>query len=134
MTDQTTAGEKVDAIAANTQHRVDQVAGSANEAIVSAQRVTHQALDGLARAVSELRQSAAPLLNGAADDLSLLAQRGLNSVRNGSRELRDQARRATQSTETYIQGEPFKSVLIAAATGAALMALIALLAPSRDRR
>jgi ElaB/YqjD/DUF883 family membrane-anchored ribosome-binding protein len=34
----------------------------------------------------------------------------------------------------YVRAEPVKAVLIAAATGAALMALVGLMSRSRDRR
>jgi ElaB/YqjD/DUF883 family membrane-anchored ribosome-binding protein len=40
--------------------------------------------------------------------------------------------RATDSTVNYIKDEPLKAMLIAAATGAALMALMALLNRSRQ--
>jgi ElaB/YqjD/DUF883 family membrane-anchored ribosome-binding protein len=45
--------------------------------------------------------------------------------------LRDQAMRAGTNTTHYIRAEPVKSVLMAAATGAALMALVSLLNRSR---
>jgi ElaB/YqjD/DUF883 family membrane-anchored ribosome-binding protein len=41
--------------------------------------------------------------------------------------------RVGDSTALYIKDEPLKAMLIAAAAGAALMALVGLLARSRDR-
>lgn len=101
----------------------DQAAQSATHAIQSTQRVANEALDSLAGSVQDLRHQA-----------SALAHRGADSVRDTSRQLRDQALRASDNTLNYIKDEPIKSVLIAAATGAALMALISLMASSRDRR
>jgi len=55
-----------------------------------------------------------------------VASDALDSVRDTSRQLRDKAQHASDSTVRYIRDDPVKSVLIAAATGAALMALISL--------
>ena len=101
----------------------DQAAESATQAIKSTQRMTHEALDSLAGSVQDLRQQA-----------SALAHRGVDSVRDTSQQLRDKALRASDNTLNYIKDEPIKSVLIAAATGAALMALISMMVSSRDRR
>jgi len=100
-------------------------ATSADLATRSAQR--------LARGMRELRDSAAPLLDGTGDRLGTLSRRGLDAVRRRSVRLQDQALHASDSTLHYIRGEPVKSVLIAAAAGAALMALFTLMIPARDR-
>ena len=69
------------------------------------------------------------------DKAGNLAQRGLNAVQgavhDGALQLRDQASDVTDTTVRYIQTEPFKAVLIAAATGAALMALVSMVSRSR---
>jgi hypothetical protein len=44
--------------------------------------------------------------------------------------LRDKALRASDNTVGYIKDEPVKAMLIAAATGAALMALVSLITRS----
>ena len=100
----------------------DRAAQSADHAIKSTQRVANDALDGLAGTVEDMRQQA-----------TALAQRGMDSVRDTSQQLRDRARRASDSTVNYIKDEPLKAILIAAATGAALMALVSLMSRSRDR-
>ena len=83
---------------------VDQAAQSADHAIKSTQRVANDALDSLA-----------------------------GSVRETSQQLRDQAYRASDNTVNYIKDEPVKAILIAAAMGAALMALVSLISHSRGR-
>ena len=50
-----------------------------------------------------------------------------------SHQLRLKAEHASESTVNYIRHEPIKSILIAAATGAALMALISLISGNRHR-
>ena len=57
----------------------------------------------------------------------------LDSVRDSSRQLRNKAQHASDSTVRYIRDDPVKAVLIAAATGAALMALVSLVSHSGDR-
>ena len=61
------------------------------------------------------------------------AKRGVAAVRSGSRQVLDQAHHASDTTVSYIRHEPVKSMLIAAATGAALMALVGLMTRPRDR-
>lgn len=57
----------------------------------------------------------------------------LDSVRDSSRQLRNKAQAASDSTVRYIRDDPVKAMLIAAATGAALMALVSLMSHSGDR-
>ncbi len=109
----------------------DQAAHSADNAIRSTQQVANHAFDGLAVKVQDVRDQATPLLNRASEQASALAQRGLDAVRDSSQQLRDKAVRASDTTVQYIKDEPVKAMLIAAATGAALMALVSLMGRSR---
>lgn len=111
---------------------VDQAAQSADNAIKSTQQVANQALDSLAGSVQDARQQVSPLLNRASEQASALAQRGIDAVRNGSQQLRQTALQASDTTAGYIKNDPIKAVLIAAATGAALMALVSLISRSRS--
>ncbi|HEY4082443.1 MAG TPA: hypothetical protein VGM81_17265 [Burkholderiaceae bacterium] len=65
-----------------------------------------------------------PMLDRAVDQAAAMAQRGADAVR-------EQARNASDSTVTYIRAEPVKAVLIAAATGAALVTMISFFTRSR---
>jgi ElaB/YqjD/DUF883 family membrane-anchored ribosome-binding protein len=80
---------------------VDKAADSAEQALNSMQRVGQQA--------------------------QLLAQRGLDEVRQQSHRLEDHAHRLSDSAANYVRQDPLKAVLIAAAAGAGLMALLGLL-------
>jgi ElaB/YqjD/DUF883 family membrane-anchored ribosome-binding protein len=51
----------------------------------------------------------------------------MDTVRDRSLQLRDQAQRASDGTVSYIRDEPVKAVLIAAAAGAIVVALMGLL-------
>ena len=116
-----------------TTKLADQAAHSADVAIRATQRVANGALDNLAKSVEGLRQEAAPLLDRANEQAHALAQRGMDAVRDGTHQVRERALRASDATTAYIQHDPLKSVLIAAAAGAALMALIGLMTRSHGR-
>jgi ElaB/YqjD/DUF883 family membrane-anchored ribosome-binding protein len=73
------------------------------------------------------------LANGALDDMSHAIDHGVDSARHATLQVRDTARRVGQDTTNAIRHDPVKSVLIAAATGAALMALVGLLTRSISR-
>ena len=110
----------------------DSAAVSAQSAIRSTQRLANQALDGMAGTVADLRAEAAPMIRSATDKVSELTQRGVDKVRHGSQQLVDGAHQASARTRDYVQHEPVKALLIAAATGAALMALLSMMRGSRS--
>ncbi len=97
-------------VAENTSNLLDRAAATAD-----------QALDGLQNQVHSLKA-----------DANQLSQRGLQAVREGTQQLRDRAHQASDQTLHYVKAEPVKSLLIAAATGAALVALIGLMSRSRN--
>ncbi len=82
---------------------------------------------------NDLIDRAATATDQAATQALDAARRGVAAVRSGSRQVLDQAHHASDSTVSYIRQEPVKSMLIAAATGAALMALVGLMTRPRDR-
>ena len=90
-----------------------------------------ESLNHLAESAQASAHDAAHLLNRAADHAGEIAQRSLDAVRGGSRQLREHARHAGNETRTWVRDEPVKSLLIAAATGAVLTLLIGLLGRSR---
>jgi ElaB/YqjD/DUF883 family membrane-anchored ribosome-binding protein len=73
---------------------MDQAGHSADVALGATQRMTNEAVEGAAR-----------------------------SLQTASREIRNSAHHASDNTAAYVRHEPIKSILIAAAAGAALMAL-----------
>ena len=111
----------------------DAVAQSADHAIKATQRVANEALDSLAVSVQAVHHQTAPLLERASADAEAVVKRGVDALRDTAKQLRQTARRASETTVNYVRHEPVKAMLIAAATGAALMALISLMNRSRDR-
>jgi ElaB/YqjD/DUF883 family membrane-anchored ribosome-binding protein len=110
----------------------DDAADMADTAIRSSQRFANQALDQIADRVDSVRERANAALSSVKSETQALTKRGVDAVREGSQQLRQQALRASDSTAAYVKDEPLKSVLIAAAVGAGLMALIGLMV-SRSR-
>lgn len=108
---------------------IDQVAQS--HVIKSTRQVTDDALGSLAGTVQDLSGKAGPLFNRASEQASAMAHRGLDSVRDSSQQLRDSALRISDNTVNYIKDEPLKAFVIAAAAGAALIALFSLFSRSR---
>ena len=65
------------------------------------------------------------------EQTSKMAHRGMDAVHDTALQLREQAQLSTDATVQYIQREPIKSVLVAAAAGATLMAVVSLLNRNR---
>jgi ElaB/YqjD/DUF883 family membrane-anchored ribosome-binding protein len=111
----------------------EHAADSASSAIRSTQNVANNAFDRLSDKVDTAREQAVPLINRISTQAEAAARRGAEAVKETSAQLRDKAVRAQDTTVGYIKDEPVKAMLIAAATGAALMALISLSTRSSRR-
>ncbi len=83
-------------------------------------------IDSATHAVGEARAQTGAALTDLAADARHVAQRGVAAVREGGHQLREHTAHMADSTVGYIKEEPLKSALIAAAVGAALMALVTL--------
>ena len=114
-------------------HLIAQASRSADQAIRATQHAATGAVDSAADSLQDLRHQAVPVLERASAQASAIAHRGMDTVRNTSHQLRVKADHASDTTVAYIKDEPVKAVLIAAATGAVLMALVSLVTRSRDR-
>lgn len=121
-TDKTHSGEGIRAM---TNGIADALAHSVDDAIHSSQQIAHQTLDHLADRVDSARLHATPVFDRLAHRAEALKYRGVTAMRDGSHRLRYQAVRAADSTIGYIREKPVKSVLIAAAAGAVVVALLA---------
>jgi len=101
-------------------HASDNLIGLATQrsdaAIQASADAAHNAVDGLSQSARQLQA-----------DAGHLSQRGLDALRDSSRQVRERAQQAGERTVGYIQGEPVKAVLLAAAAGAALVLLFGLL-------
>jgi ElaB/YqjD/DUF883 family membrane-anchored ribosome-binding protein len=114
------------------QDIADSAAHTAHSAIRSTQKAADDALDSLSTKVDEARDQAAPLLSRVSTQAEAAARRGIEAVRDTSQQLRERALRVSDSAVGYVKDEPIKAMLIAAATGALLMGIVALMSRSRD--
>ncbi len=109
-------------------------AQAAEHSMRSMQRTTQQGLNRMADELDDARAQTRSALKQLNRDAESLRQRGMDVVRDGSHQLREKSAHMRDATTTYIQHEPVKSMLMAAAVGAALMGLVALFSRSGDRR
>jgi ElaB/YqjD/DUF883 family membrane-anchored ribosome-binding protein len=116
-----------------TDKITDQLTDSAQNALSAAQTSANQVLDSLAGNVQDLRKYASPIFAQAEGQARELLLTGRDAVRQASHQVSDAARHARDGTVGYVKDEPVKAMLIAAATGAALMALVSMLSHSRGR-
>ena len=110
---------------------VDQVADTASSAIRATQGATNSAFDRMSDTVEGVREQAAPMISKLASQAETIARRSVDAVRETSAQLRERSHQASEATVGYIKDEPLKAMLIAAATGAALMALLNLMSRAR---
>jgi ElaB/YqjD/DUF883 family membrane-anchored ribosome-binding protein len=116
---------------ADSTNRLADPTAPLENAIQSTRRMVDDTLDGLTDGVQDLRQQTTPIIHRVSEQAAALASRGAAAVRDGTQQVRERAVHASESTIGYIKDEPVKSMLIAAATGAALMAMLSLLTRSR---
>lgn len=110
------------------------VAQSAENAVHSTQRALHNGVEHFTGTLDQGRSQTSAALDRFAHDSSQMAQHGMDAVREGAQQLRNRSAQARESTAHYIQHDPIKSVLIAAALGATIMGLITLVGRSGSGR
>jgi len=112
------------AVAHDASNIADHAADTATAAIRSTQQATNAAFDRISDSVDSARDRASPLINRWSSQAETAARRSVDAVR-------ERAAHASDVTTGYIKDEPLKAVVIAAAAGALLMALLSL---TRSRR
>lgn len=116
----------VEAVANGAEQLADRALNGAQHTVEHTRRVTDDALDALSGGLDELRSQRRDPLAAVVDDVAHLARRGIEKARDTGSELRFRAEQAGERTAARIQEQPVKSVLIAAAAGAALAGLFSL--------
>jgi ElaB/YqjD/DUF883 family membrane-anchored ribosome-binding protein len=91
-----------------------------------AMRSAQQGMDRVSDSMNVARNQSGTALRQFAHQTEALASDGMEAVREGAQQLREKSLQVRDATTNYIQHEPVKSVLIAAAVGATLMGLVAL--------
>jgi ElaB/YqjD/DUF883 family membrane-anchored ribosome-binding protein len=108
----------------NISKDVSALAHTAAQTAEGAVRLAQQGASRVADGVNEMRAQTGTAFKHLAHDTELLAQHSKEALRESVEQLRERSLRTRDSAATYIQHEPIKSVLIAAAVGAAVMGLL----------
>lgn len=108
----------------------DSIANGAEKIAGAAQKFASDKLDG----ASAAHERAAVKIHHAVDQADSFAQRGIAAAREGTAQLRDKVLHASDALTSYIRQEPVKSVLMAAAAGAAFVGLLSMVSRARSTR
>ncbi len=114
---------------ATSSDHFSRAAASLKAAQRDAQTAIDSAVDGLSSAYGEAK----PLLSRMNQRAREMASDGYDAARERAGQLRDRGQQAVDSTRGYVQDEPIKSLLIAAAVGAAVIALVEVVRIRRTR-
>jgi ElaB/YqjD/DUF883 family membrane-anchored ribosome-binding protein len=111
----------------------DRAARKADQALDATHRLAQDTIDSLQEGLDGNPDDLAARLERAASQLEAATRRGLAQARETSAELRERAARAGERGVDYIRDELRRSVLVAAATGAALALLVRALSQRPQR-
>ena len=115
--------------AATSSDHFNRAAASLKAAERDARTAIDSAVDGLASVYGDAR----PLLARVGQRTRDRASDGYDAARERAAALKERGAQAVDSTRGYVQDEPIKSLLIAAAVGAAVIALVEVVRIRRNR-
>lgn len=115
-------------------HVADRAAATVDGALQATRVATDHALESMQSSVENLRQTGPAALSRAAAQVEDLTRRGMDRAREAGVQVKTQVSRAGERSVDYIREEPVKSVLVAAAAGAAIAALVSWSMRSRAAR
>ena len=110
----------------------DEARQTAGEAIDSTRAYAQNAVNAAGEKVRDLRRDAEPAVEQLAARVQQAVQRGLDAASTTSARAQRRFEQAADVTGKYISDQPVRSVLVAAAAGALITALIVLASRSRD--
>jgi ElaB/YqjD/DUF883 family membrane-anchored ribosome-binding protein len=102
-------------------------------ALEAAERDAHAAIDSAVDGLASVYGDAQPVLARVGKQARSYANDGLAAAREQAAALRERSLKAVDSTRGYVKDEPVKSLLIAAAVGAAVIALVEVVRIRRNR-
>jgi ElaB/YqjD/DUF883 family membrane-anchored ribosome-binding protein len=114
---------------ASTSEHFNRAAASLKAAERDAQAAIGSAVDGLTSAYGDAK----PLLSRVGQQARDYASNGYDAARERAAALKERSQQAVDSTRGYVSEEPIKSLLIAAAVGAAVIALVEVVRIRRNR-
>lgn len=105
----------------------------ASAALKAAERDAHAAIDSAVDGLASVYGEAQPLLARVGKQARGYASDSYDAARQQAANLRDRSLKAVDSSRGYVRDEPVKSLLIAAAVGAAVIALVEVVRVRRNR-
>jgi ElaB/YqjD/DUF883 family membrane-anchored ribosome-binding protein len=102
-------------------------------ALKAAERDAHAAIDSAVNGLASAYGDTKPLLSRVGKQARGYANDGYDAARQQAAALRERSLNAVDSTRGYVKDEPVKSLLIAAAVGAAVIALVEVVRIRRNR-
>jgi len=121
----------VNKASSTAQHLADNALQGARNTIEATRDAANASMDRAEENVKQWRSEASPAISDLADKAQALAERSINYCAQTGVRLRQQVDGCTEATTRYVTQQPGKSVLMAAAAGAALG--VAAMALSRRR-
>jgi ElaB/YqjD/DUF883 family membrane-anchored ribosome-binding protein len=117
----------------NGQTIADRAAGKVQDGIRDAQQTAKDAGNALSnKVVDDLRSEAGPTLTKVVGRAQAMGRQGMDAVSDAAQRARNFSANASDLVIDYTKENPVKALLIAAATGAAILGLIKVLKASRD--
>lgn len=104
----------------------DELRQTAGKAVDSSRSYANDALDLAENKVRELRGSVDPVVDMLASKAQMLARQSLDMASEAKDRAQQSLSRAAGATTRYVSEQPLRSVLIAAAVGAAVALLVSL--------
>ncbi len=124
--------DKLKPMGVQSKETVDLAAAKARDALDSAGKTADHAIDKVADKVDDAKAGASAAIDRAADKADRVAHLTRERFTSASQQVRTQVANYSDQLADYTENEPIKAMLIAAAAGAALMALVSLMARSGD--
>lgn len=112
--------------------RFDDATEAARQGLQDSRSAAHRGIDRLADTAGRWQEQAAPAMERVSERASDLARQSSQWVRDSGQRMRRQVVRASDRTVGYVRDEPVRSVMIAAAAGALLFALVRMLGSRRE--
>lgn len=110
----------------------DDLRGTAQDAVETTRAYAQNAVDAAGQKVRNLRHDVEPSVEQIAARVQQAVHRGLEAASKSGVRAQERFSDAAQLTGRYIADQPVRSVLIAAAAGAAITALLVLATRRRD--
>ncbi len=124
--------DKLTPMGIQSKETMDLAAARARDALDTAGATTDRAIDKAADKLDDAKQSARKVVDKAAGVTRFVADKGADDLVSARNPVRDRLTAYSDQLADYTAAEPVKAMLIAAATGAVLMALLSMMTSSRD--